>query len=63
MESQPVNIQGAYNNNEWCFSYEIWGNVAIMFSQIILKWWNIEMRKEPSETRGIYQWINLSEQL
>ena len=49
MESQPENIQGAYNNNEWWFSYEIWGNVAIMLSQIILKWWKMEMRKEPNE--------------
>ena len=59
MESQPENIQVSYNNNEWWFSYEIWGNMAIMFSQIILKWWQIDMRKEPSEDRGIYQMMNL----
>ena len=60
MESQYEDLQGAYNNNEWWIYYEIWGNMAIMFSQIILKWWQIEMRNETSENRGIYQSINLS---
>ena len=63
MESSSENTQGAYNNNECWFSYEIWGNVAIMFSQIIMKWWQIEMRKDPSENKGIYQWMNIWEHL
>ena len=58
MESQPENIQGTYNSNEVDFSYVIWGNVAVMFCKIILKWWQIEMREDPSEARGIYQWMN-----
>jgi len=49
MDTQPGNIQGVYNNNEWWLSYEIWGNMAIMFSQIILKWWQRKMRRAPSE--------------
>ena len=63
MDSWPENIQGAYSNNEGGFLYEIWGNMAIMFSQIILKWLQVEMRKDTSENRGIYQWMNLWEHL
>ena len=63
MESQTENIQGDYNSNEWWFSYVIWGNVVAIFSLIIFKRWQIEMRKEPSENRGTYQWMNLWEHL